>query len=574
MPAKAGQTKRDAGHYKQRPQGKPALGVVKKAPRARKPRLHVTPPPDVDPLFSTYAQDKPKEAKFSKAEADKAVEFIRSLRHFQGRYAGMQFDLLPWQERIVRELFGWRIGKQRLYRKAYVECARKSGKSTLASAIGLYLAYEDSEAGAQVFFAAADKDQAHVCYGAARIMAETHPGLAHKSVFYNSTKRILITDNPGAEIRCLSADTRKLYGLNLHGLIFDELMTQPNRVMWDALTTAQGSRDQPLIFAITTSGWDRQSVAYEHHEYTRQIAEGSLNDPTFLGVVYAAPDDADWTAPEVWRRANPSLGATVPESYYAQKIAEAVAQPTTQNAVRTLLLCQWVGQRSRIIPMEQWERGNRPIDYQALKGMRCFGGLDMASTTDLSAFLLAFPMDDDEVVVVPYIFAPAEGLYERGLKDRAPYEVWANDGNLIATPGATIDYEAVKAAMREAAKEYRLVDVSYDRWGANQLVQELTNDGLTMAAIGQGFASMTAPTKELLRLLASGKIVHGGHPVLRWMADNSAGASDPAGNLKLAKDRSSGRIDGMVALVMALDGVIRRNVRKVSIYEDRGMVRV
>jgi len=573
MPNRPGVPKRDAGQYKRKPHGKPALGtVVSLVPTPLEPPLDL-PEPHVEPLFSTYDQPKPSTAHKDEAAGQRVVDFIGSLRHYAGtRFAGRPFTLLPWEERLVRELFGWLEYEDgpRLYRKCYAEVARKSGKTALGAAIGLYLAYEDHEPGPQVFFAASDKDQANQCYGAARIMAQQSPELGPRSVFYNSTKRILIAEDPGAELRCLSAETKKLYGLNLSGLIFDELMTQPNRVMWDALTTAQGARTQPLILAITTAGWDRNSVAFEHHEYTRQIAEGKHSDPTFLGVVYSASEDADWTAEETWRAANPSLGVTVDLDYYRQKCQEAQAQPTAQNAFRTLLLCQWVGQETRLIPMDQWSEGGGDVDPETLKGRRCFGGLDLSSTTDLSAFVLAFPMDDGSVVTLPFVFAPRDGLRERGLRDKGPYDTWARQGHLITTPGRSIQYQDIKDVILKATADYDLQDVSYDRWGANQLSQELLASGVKMVEMGQGFASMSAPTKEMLKLLADRKLRHGNHPVLRWMAENAGSKTDPAGNIKLDRERSTGRIDGLVATVMALDGVTRRGLERRSVYEDRG----
>lgn len=580
MPARPGQPKADAGHTQKNPHGKPALRVV--APDVPTPVGTDAPTPpvdpevgDVEPLYHTYDQPKPEGAWFDEESAERAVNFITRLAHFQGKFAGTAFALLPWQLRLVREIFGWmRADGTRLYRLVYVECARKSGKSTIASAIGLYLAYGDSEPGAQVVFAAADRDQAKVCYSASRIMAEQAQHLADITTFYNSSNKMVVQNNPGTELRALSADTKKLYGLNLHGLIFDELMTQPNRVLWDALTTAQGSRVQPLIFAITTAGWDRQSIAYEQHEYTRKIHEGGLADPSFLGVVFGAAEDEDWTDPAAWRKANPSLGHTVGTEYYAEKCAQAMNQPTAQNSFRTLLLSQWVGQATRFIPMDAWDQCGLATP-PPLTGRRVFGGLDLSSTTDLTAFVMVGRDDTDGTVAVEaHIFVPEDDLRERGLRDRAPYEVWADQGYIHLTPGKAVDYDFVRKTVLEARAAYKLEDVSYDRWGANETVTKLTHEGVRMISVGQGYVSLSAPTKELLRLLAEGQIQHGNHPVLRWMADGAAGQTDAAGNVKLAKDRSTTRIDGLVALVMALDGLTRRGLKRRSVYEDRGMVTV
>jgi phage terminase large subunit-like protein len=341
-------------------------------------------------------------------------------------------------------------------------------------------------------------------------------------------------------------------------------------VLWDALTTAQGSRLQPLIVAITTAGWDRTSVAFEQREYARQIAEGALTDPTFLGVCYTVDDKADWTLEETWRCAAPSLGETVDLSYYERKCNEAMGQPSAQNSFRTLMLCQWVGQSTRIIPMPDWDYcAEQPVP--ALKGQRCFGGLDLSKTTDMTALVLDFPLANGKHAWVPYIWVPEDGLRERGLRDRAPYEQWLEQGHLRVSPGNVIDYDlSIKPVLREAAEHYDLVDISYDRWGATQLASELEDDGFTMVKVGQGFASMSPPTKELLRLIVSHQLVTGNNAVLTWMADNAGGETDAAENLKFSKTRSATRIDGLVAGVMALDGAMRRGRKRVSIYEERG----
>ncbi len=558
------------GKFQAKPKGKPALGMaVAQTTPAESPPVPIT---SVPPLYSTYGQPKPAGAYFDQDAAQRAIDFIEDLTQYQGSFAGQKLLLLPWEHDIVWELFGWmNADGSRLYRKAYIEVPRKAGKSTLASAIGLYLAYGDSEAGPEVYFAAADKDQARRCYNPARIMAEHHSVLGPISVFYNSTKEIVLAENPGGIIKALSSDTKKLYGLNPHGLIFDELMTQPNRVMWDALTTGQGARRQSLIFAISTAGWDKNSVCFELHEYTRKLDEAEENDPTFLGVVYGAPEGADWTSPEVWRAAQPSLGWTVQESYYETEVKQALSMPTYQNTVRTLLLSQWVGQEVRFIPMEQWDSNTTSVDYDSLKGKPCFAGLDLASTTDLAAFILVFPTEPS-IAVRCYFFIPEDGLLERGRRDHAPYATWVREGLIIATPGNVIDYSYIKRTILEAADLYDLKDISYDRWNATQLAQELTDlERLSMVQMGQGMASMSAPTKELLRLVMEQKVNHNNNPVLRWMAENTAAKLDEAGNIKPDKAKSTGRIDGIVGLVMALDGYTRRgpSFMRRSAYEDR-----
>jgi phage terminase large subunit-like protein len=351
--------------------------------------------------------------------------------------------------------------------------------------------------------------------------------------------------------------------LNLHGLIFDELMTQKTPDMWDALTTSGASREQPLIFAISTAGWDQESVCFRQRELARQVAEGTIEAPGFLGVVYGAEMDADWTSEDVWRAANPSLGETASIDFYRGQCARAQAMPTEQNGFRTLLLSQWVGQAERFIDMQCWDRCSAVPD----KTEAAFGGLDLSATQDLTAFAVLAGGTDAYV----WAFLPAEGIVDRERRDRVPYRQWAEQGSLTLTPGPVVDYSYVKRAVMDAAEAFALRHVAYDRWNSSQLVQELADEGIEMFELGQGFASMSAPVKEMLRLIVEGKLRHGADPLLRWCASNVAARMDPAGNVKLDKDRSAHRIDPIQALAMAVDGWQRRGheAERRSIYQDR-----
>lgn len=543
--------------------------------------------PDIPPYFHSYGQwsddmladmqipppNAPEGVYYDEDKAEAAVEFCNRLYQFEGKWAGNHFRLTWWQERLIRYVFGWmKEDGNRLIRKVYLEIPRKNGKSTFAAVIALLLAYADGEAAPQVFFAASDKEQAGISYGIGRVMIEQDEELAAKTIIYNGTKRMLIPESHG-ELRALSGKTPKLYGLNLSGLVFDELMVQQNRVLWDALTTAQGAREQPLIAAITTAGWNRNSIAYEQREYTRQISEGALNDPSFLGVVYSVEEDADWSDPEVWRRASPSLGETISEAYYEEKCKEALGQPSAQNSFCTLMLCQWVGQANRVIPMVDWDESTS-VDLPNLAGLHCHGGMDLSDTQDLSAVVLDFAdvPEPGYHVWLARFFIPEDGLAEKGRRDRVDYETWVRQGHITAIPGKVIRKEYIREAIRELAEQYQIVDINFDRWGAVELSRDLEDDGFPMVKMGQGFASMAAPVRELLRLIVDRKLITGGNPVLRWMADNVAGVSDPTGNIKFDKATSGSRIDGLVAGVMALDAQMRRGGDpNVSIYENMGV---
>ena len=525
----------------------------------------------IEPLFATYKQPKPDDAAFDEAAADHAVEWIQHLRQFQGRWKGARLWLMDWQKEIIRELFGWKLDGLRLYRSAYIEAPRKSGKSTMAAAIGLYLALGEDEPSPEVYFAAYDRDQAKVCYDMARYIVEQDDELLDATAIYLSRNEIQLLQNPGGKLKPLSRENLKQFGLNVHGLIYDEVMTLKSREMWDALLTAQGSREQPLCFAISTAGWERTSLCYEQHEVVRQISEGTTFDPTFLGVVYGAPEDADWTEEEVWKAANPSLGESASVAFYREKCQSAKNKPTEQNAFRTLLLSQWVGQAERFLEMTAWDGCMDAPDL--VPGSPAFGGLDLSATQDLTAFTVVVPRDLT-LEVRCWAFLPAEGIRDREKRDRVPYRVWADQGHLILTPGETIDYDYVRAAITEAAELFDLIDVEYDRWNSSQLVQDLEKEGVVaMIATGQGFASMSAPMKELQKGILERRYAFGANPLLRWCASNVSAAVDAAGNVKPDKSRSAHRIDPITALIMATDGWMRRGRTppRESIYSKRGM---
>lgn len=377
-------------------------------------------------------------------------------------------------------------------------------------------------------------------------MIEANPELYEQTLIYISALEMKLKDNPGGILRCLSKDSAQQFGQDLHGAILDELFTWKDRRRWEALTSAGGARRQPLLFAITTAGWEQESICFEQHELSRQISAGNATDDEFLGVIYGASMDADWTDEEVWKGANPSLGETVKLDYYRGRFRRAENAPTEQNAFRTLQLSQSVGQAERFIDMRAWDA----CDAEPTKTGAAFGGLDLSATTDLTAFTVLVEGSD----VYCWAFLPEEGILERERRDRVPYRTWAEQGSLILTPGPVIDYEFVKAAVLEAAEAFDLRHVAYDRWNSSQIVQDLEGEGIEMFAMGQGFASLSAPTKELQRLVVEGKLRHGGDPLLRWCASNVAAKMDAAGNYKPDRERSAHRIDPIAALVMAVDG--------------------
>lgn len=535
---------------------------------------------EIEPLLHTYDAPKPKGCYFDEKKARHAVRWIeKNCRQHQGRWAGEPLYLMPWQKRFVREVFGWmKPDGTRLISECYLEVPRKAGKSTMSSALGLYLAHGDGEPGPQVFFAATDKDQAKVCYNAARHMTEASPALFDASLIYASTSTMELPQNSGGFIKALSADSAKQYGLNVHGLIFDELMTQTNRTLWDALTTAGGAREQPLTIAISTAGWDRTTICFEQRRRVEDVMNGVTEDPTFLGVVYGAPIEnadgtpLDWTDEKVWLASNPSLGVTVKLDYYRAKARKAINTPTEQNAFRTLYLSQWVGQEKRVIDMTAYERCERE-EPKASKKAPAFGAIDLSATTDLTAYGIILERDG-KLDYHLRAWIPEANLLERERRDRVPYRAWAEMGFIDLIPGATIDQSYLEAAVLESRERFDLRDVAYDPWNSSQLVVNLEAEGLELVKIRQGFASLSAPMKEVVKRITDGTYRFGDNPLMRWCASNVAARTDPNGNIAPDKSRSAARIDPFVTLIMATDGYMRRGreAKRESIYERRRLI--
>ena len=505
--------------------------------------------------------------------AEAAVRFFeRVIRHTKGQWAGQPFALQPWQrDDIIRPLFGQkRADGSRRYRRAYIEIPRKQGKSTIASGIALLLLLADGEPGAEIYSAAADRSQAAIVFEQAKQFVEGSPLLLRELRVYRNH---ISAPRTNSVYRVLSADAFTKHGLNGHGIVFDELHAQPNRELWDVLATSMGARRQPLMVAITTAGYDRNSICWEQHEHARRVIDDPAFDPEYFGYIAAADTDDDWTSPATWRKANPSLGVTVTEDYLAGECARAIASPAYQNTFRRLYLNQWTQQESRWIDMAAWDACDAPLPD--LAGRTCFAGLDLATTTDIAAMVLAFPpeAEDEPMWLLPFFWIPEDAMIERERRDRVPYSTWVRQGLVVATPGNVIDYTYIRAQINEMAERYDLREIAIDPWNATQLSVELQGDGLVVVEMRQGFASMSAPSKELLRRVLGRQIAHGGNPVLRWMADNVAARQDPAGNVKPDKARSTGRIDGIVASVMALARATLHDPEAGrSVYEDRGVI--
>ena len=517
-----------------------------------------------------------KKSRYDKDLADFAVLFIQELCHTKGRWEGEKFELIDWQEQIVRDLFG--IVKENGYRQfntAYVEIPKKQGKSELAAAIALLLTCGDGEQRAEVYSCAADRNQAKIVFDVAADMVRHSPALNRRVKILESQKKLEYKPTKSF-YQVLSADVANKHGFNTHGVIFDELHTQPNRKLYDVMTKGSGdARTQPLFFLITTAGTDENSICYEVHQKAVDILEGRKKDETFYPVIYGAGKDDDWTDPEVWRKANPSLDITVGIDKVRAACESAKQNPAEENAFRQLRLNQWVKQSVRWMPMDKWDACAFPVAEENLLGRVCYGGLDLSSTTDITSFVLVFPPEDetDKYCILPYFWVPEETLDQRVLRDHVPYDIWEKQGYLMTTEGNVVHYGYIEKFIESLGERFNIREIAFDRWGAVQMVQNLEGMGFTVVPFGQGFKDMSPPTKELMKLVLEKRIAHGGHPVLRWNMDNIFIRQDPAGNIKADKEKSTEKIDGAVATIMALDRAIRcGNDSGVSVYDERGLL--
>ncbi|MGX7092397.1 terminase large subunit [Hutsoniella sourekii] len=513
---------------------------------------------------------------YDEQKADFAVNFIECLTHTKGQWAGKPFKLLPWQEEIIRDLFGvMKPNGYRQFNTAYVEIPKKQGKSELAAAIALLLTCGDGEQRAEVYGCAADRQQASIVFEVAADMVRMCPALNKRVKILASQKRIVYYPT-NSFYQVLSAEAYSKHGFNISGVIFDELHTQPNRKLYDVMTKGSGdARTQPLYFLITTAGNDTNTIGYEIHQKAEDILEGRKSDPTFYPVIYGAKEDEDWTDPEVWKKANPSLGVTVAMEKVQVACDQAKQNPAEENAFRQLRLNQWVKQAVRWMPMDKWDECAYPVNTDHLKGRVCYGGLDLSSTTDITAFVLVFPPEDedDKYAILPYFWIPEENVALRTNRDHVHYESWVKQGYLLTTEGNVVHYGYIEEFIDALGKQYQIHEIAFDRWGAIQMTQNLEGMGYTVVPFGQGFKDMSPPTKELMKLTLEAKIAHGGHPVLRWMADNIYIRKDPAGNIKPDKEKSSEKIDGIVATIMALDRALRNQGNDpTSIYQERGIL--
>lgn len=537
-------------------------------------------PASQEPEAWARASQHPLGYWWNPSAAERPVQFVESYcRHHKGEWAGQPLKLAPWQARATRILFGWlRSDGSRRFRLAYIEVPRKNGKTTWLGGLGLYMTVADGEPGAEVYSTATKKDQAKIVHNDAREMVKRSPTLRR---YVRILRNNINCPRMGAKFEPLGADSSTLDGLNPSCNIVDELHAHKDRSLWDVMDTAMGARRQPLTLAITTAGLtDPEAIGYQQHSHAASVLEGNLEDEALFAFIACADSEDDWTQEATWQKANPNYGVSVRPEYLAQQAKKAAEQPSFLPSFLRLHLDVWVTAAKRWLSMEAWNReASEPLGWHEareleLSGARCFGGLDLSTTTDLSAVALLFPLPGTkpvEYATLLRVYCPERSIEQRSKRDRVPYDAWARLGWLRPTPGEVIDYDYIRADVVQLAKRYSVAEFGFDPWNATQITTQLAEqDGLPMVQVRQGYQSMSAACKELEKLVVAGRLRHGGHPILRWAASNATLRHDPNDNVAPDKAKSTGRIDPLVAVIIALSRAIA-SAPPGSVYSERGL---
>lgn len=481
--------------------------------------------------------------------------FAEYLRHSKGTHAGKPFVLLPWQKEIISALYGtYKQDGGRRYRNGLILIPRKNGKTTLCAGLCLYeLLF--GETNGEIYAVANSRDQARIIFSIASDMVGTSKVLSKRIKIY---KNALYNQKTRSTFKVLSRDANTALGLNASFVIFDELLAAPDDSLYNSMVTSMGARKEPLMLSISTAGFSKASFLYQLVEHGNRINNGIIKDDTFYAKIYALDDDQDWTKEETWYKCNPSLGQTISIDFFRTEFNRAKEFPRFENAFKTLYLNAWIDHQKSWIGDTVWMECGKDIDISQFKGETCYAGLDLSSTTDLTALSLCF-YKEEKYHIFTYAFCPADGIKMRSRKDKVPYELWQQQGHLIATPGNATDYDYVLKMLNELGKDYNIAGIAIDRWNSSYLSTKLIDSGFNVIAFGQGFASMASPVRAMERLVLSKNIVHDKNPILRWCMSNVILKVDAAGNAKADKSKSRERIDLVIASLMALEESSKNN---------------
>lgn len=509
-----------------------------------------------------------RDCHFEPKVANAVIGFFEDkLTHIEGHLAGKPLTLAPWQKAVVGCAFGWkRPNGTRRYREVFQYVPRKNGKSTMLGGLINLVAFCDNEPGAQIYSAAAEREQAALVYRQAKGMILNREELELGTKIYATYKSIEYPN--GVVYKALSADADTKHGFNTHFVVVDELHAQPNRELVDVLVTSTGSRRQPMVWYITTADYDRQSICNEKYDYACKVRDGITDDPYFLPVVYEASIDDDWTSPETWRKANPNLDVSVSSEYLERECQRAKDTPSYENTFKRLHLNVRTQQDVRWIPIELWDHGGEAFDHEILYGQECFAGLDFGWRDDYAAFVLVFPVNGT-YYILPWFWLPEEGRRDKRLP---PASDFVAHGLVTLTPGNTTDVDAIYETIRECSRKYVIKSIAIDPANARKQAQDLMGEGFEVFEFIQSKRSYNEPCRLFEALLKEGNIRHGGNPVLRWMASNVAVELDGLGQIMPKKAKSTEKIDGIVATIMALGLAISTPIESSSFMDTQGIV--
>lgn len=505
---------------------------------------------------------------FDRRAAVRAIRFIENLKHTKGEWAGQRFRLEPWQQFILWNIFGWKNADgTRRFRYAYIEIARKNGKTALSAGVGLYMLFADGEARPEVYSAATVKDQAKICFADAVAIVKATDLKNYLTPFRNS----IAYEARGGQFKPLSSDYGSHDGLNPSCGIIDEFHAHKDSGMFDVIKSAFGARRQPLMFVITTAGFNKSGACYAYRENVIKVLRGVNQDDSLFGIIYTLDNKEEWDNPRMWIKSNPNLGVSLSAEYLADQVRDAKNRPEAVRNVMTKNVNLWVDAERTWILDDVWMKCIGTTALAALKGCTCWGGLDLSNVSDITAHVLLFN-EDGHFQLLPHFWIPEDRMQEKIRKENINYDRWVRDGYITVTPGNIIDYDFVKADILRYVAEYDLQSTAFDRWNSSQTILDLQEEGMRFSPFGQGYGSMSAPTKEFEKLVLAGKIEHFGNPVLRWMLASTVVMTDPAGNIKPDKSKSSQKIDGIVASIMALgEWMTAKSAEDNDPYNKRGL---
>ena len=506
---------------------------------------------------------------FDKKAALRAIHFIEKLKHTKGEWAGQRFRLEPWQQFVLWNIFGWKNADgSRRFRYAYIEIARKNGKTALSAGVGLYMLFADGESRPEVYSAATVKDQAKICFSDAVEIVKATDLKNYLTPYRNS----IVYELKGGTMKPLSSDYGTHDGLNPSCGIIDEFHAHKDSGMFDVIKSAFGARRQPLMFIITTAGFNKSGACYAYRENVIKVLRGVNEDDSLFGIIYTLDDKSEWDDPKMWIKANHNLGVSLSVDYLVDQVKDAKNRPEAVRNVMTKNVDLWVDAGRTWILDDVWMKCIGTIDPADLKGCACWGGLDLSNVSDITAYVLLFH-ENDRFQLLPHFWVPEEKMLEKIRKENINYDKWVAEGYVTVTPGNVIDYDFVKADILRIVADYDLRTSAYDRWNSSQTIIDLQNEGMECNPFGQGYGSMSAPTKEFEKLVLTGKIEHFGNPVLRWMLASTLVKTDPAGNIKPDKEKSTQKIDGIVASIMALgEWMTAQADDESNPYENRGLL--